>query len=503
METEKITNPLLPSINFNKDKIRKTNFSDSSFSNSKAMSWEMRNDFATSYSTLNDNARSLLYTGLTCAHNINSLSPYTEEELNNGIKLSVPIVHVAKMMGFEIDESNNYYRAIKKAAKELRGVSFMIEDPTNHSFDVFGIVDRVIYNPDNDGQVYFLFDGGSSQYFLNNSNNFTLYSLLLTNKEASYANKNVVAIHNVLKTHLFKAESSEEQKFRVYYDFVDFRCMLGLINIDDVRVKDILESSAFREYKEDKSIAAERQSAIAKLDEGLENVIGGRTLKVTAYNEYREFKRKVLVPAQKVFINCIKEMPDLMQMMFEFEPVKYRNKVIGIIFDIYTIEGYKKKEKSNGVQMSLFDDFEFEFKYEEQRKINEEASAITKRKAEEVNNLESRPKKMRKKETMEETIELLSNYVNALSDNSLKISIPSMATFASKYDFSYIKDKYDYMLKQDNIKEPTKYLSSALSEDYDTTIIPPKQTVKKGSFHDFEQRNDYDFDEIERVLLNK
>lgn len=385
--------------------------------------------------------------------------------------------------------------------------------------------------------------------FLNNKSNFTLYSLILSNKVARIGKSSAVTLHEVLKTDYYKAEKSDTGKYNVYYDYIDFKCKLFLVNTNNDTVRSILENPRYapakilrsdalayeraeaiehlddatkksikeiresdeykrcmeykktQEYKKCMSIINKSKESTPEYEEAYQKVREVISLEhklqilndsiICQYNDFRNFRRIILTPAQKAFITAIRDT-DLMDMMFEYKPYSYKGKVIGINFTIYTTEAYKRKEEEQGVQMSLFDYLG----------DDKESSMISPEIFDELGGAKKTPpdpmaKKKKKNVDINENIDRLEKYVDSLPEPKIKFSAAELYSIAAQGTFEAIKEKYDMMPKDGSVANPLGWMVSAIKNDYKT----PEATNKKNKFNEFEQRADYNFDEIEKNLL--
>lgn len=509
---------------YGQDLIRSTKFTDESFEDKNQMVYEKSNAFALSYYGISRNEQSLLLAGLVSVYNVNKANPYTESEIAAGIQCHVPIQHVAKMMGYDVTDKKNksFYRAVKTAAVRLtNSKSILKENEDKTGFSVFNIISQVDYNNNNDGRVTFKFSPGASELFLDNKRNFTLYSLILKNKMEKNGKNGAVRLHEVLRTDFYKAEKSEKGFYQVYYDFIDFKCKLFLINTNNPTVKTILNNPRYRldQIINNDNLAYERALAIENLDtivrENIKNIKESEEYKkiteykkskefrearnrlkmlqqgtpeyediyrtkiypvieieqrlqnqlnniVCQYTEWTDFRKRILVPAQKAFLETIRDT-DLLDMMFEYKPYSYKGKVIGIHFTIYTIDAYKRKEREQGVQISIFD-------YLNERNPGIAASDI------EVyddiggaDKVGGKPAKRKKKlEKIDVTLSKLETYIKSVpTDKRIELSATEMFSIAKVADFEIIKEKYDMMLTQRNrIATPVAWLTAAIKGDF-------------------------------------
>lgn len=538
--------------------IKRTRFTDTSFTDTKVMVYEKSNSFALGYYGATRTEQALLCAGLVAAYNVHRNDPYDEEAIKRGIQVSVPIRHVAKMMGYEVGCNNKtFYNTIKKAAKGLTdNGSVFSENLEDNSFSVYNTVSQVDYNQSNDGRVTFTFSPGASRNFLNNKRNFTLYSLILNNQMDKHGKDTAVRLHEILKTDLFRAE---EKPFTRYYDMVDFKCKMFLINTNNEKVQEILENKMYsmQAILSSDKLAYERLCLIEELDshtrdelrklksseeyraakkykgtsEYREALSRAKKLKsgqeyeaiyfekikpvqdvdnkirilnksiVCQYTEWADFKKRILVTAQQAFLETLVDS-DLMDLMFEYEPVYYKKKVIGINFTIYTIEQYKKKEQENGTQMSIFEYIGLGEKTEKKPSdlsVYETTGGANK----DGFTIKDPITQMRKqkKEKWEDTLDLFSTYVNSYTGpDKIMLSASEILKLSKMADSDMLKKQYNLMLKQSSVRSPIAWMTAAIKEDF-TESRKTASGTKSNQFNQFMQQ-DYDFDEIERTMLS-
>lgn len=482
--------------------VMQTSFDEQSFNNVKLMMYEKSNAFALAYYSMSGNAQKLLIAALTCVHNINHEKPLTEKEKRDGFWIAVPIKHVAMLMGCDLKKNKNFYRTVKESAENLVELHVTMEskDGNSQSFDVFTVIPRIMYNPNGDGNVYFNFAGGTSQYYLDNSGDFTKYSLMLSQKVGEKGDLAAVRLAEVLKTSLYKANLSKTGLVSVYYDYVDLRAMLSLVDVDDPAVKNIMKSNKYSDYIHNGRVAYERVKAIKELDGWLnesESLRSKKSHRVARFSTYGNFRKLVLLPAQKVFAQCIKEFPDLMDMMFEFEPRKYNGEVIGIYFTVYTVEGYMAKEASNGVQLSLFDILEENNDVSKtvERGMYEDISAVR---------ITEAPEEKTKKRETEDNLQKLANFYDSLDCPKYPLTMTDLITLSQTAAAEIVIEKYKMMSKKNGIKNPVKWLVAAIRDNYqdeDSSVYSSSSRKTKYKNHNFEQR-EYDFEDLEKKLIS-
>lgn len=97
--------------------------------------------------------------------------------------------------------------------------------------------------------------------------------------------------------------------------------------------------------------------------------------------------------------------------------------------------------------------------------------------------------------------DIMDQLINLMHDDFTFKEIREIAEFAS-YDFEKIKKAYDYMSNYSTtIEVPIAFLKDCLKNEY-YEHKAERKSPKNNSFNAFEQRNDYDFEELERKLLD-
>ncbi len=163
----------------------------------------------------------------------------------------------------------------------------------------------------------------------------------------------------------------------------------------------------------------------------------------TKYKEYKIFNRNVLSKAKE-------ELNQKTSLQIDYEPIKSGRKTVGIRFFV------NKKEMES-------------VKTDKVLQIN-------------------------KDEIMDELIDLM-------HDTFKYREIKELAE-AADYDFNKIKKSYEYMMNYGStVDVPIAFMKDCIKNEYyaATSSKPGKKT---NSFNNFEQRTDYDFDELERQLLD-
>ncbi len=162
----------------------------------------------------------------------------------------------------------------------------------------------------------------------------------------------------------------------------------------------------------------------------------------TKYKEYKIFNRNVLTKARD-------ELNLKTSLIVDYNPIKSGRKTVGIRFFVDKKEVVKTKEF--------------------QPVLN-------------------------KDEILDELIELMHDY--------FKIREIREIAEEANYNIEKIKQAYDYMLNYNStIDVPIAFIKQCIKEEYYNNKAKPFK-ASKNNFNNFEQRNDYDFDELEKQLLD-
>ena len=505
---------------------RTPHFTEEDFSNASLMKYEKANKLALGYYGMNRNSKKLMTAGLVLAWNVNRMQTLTEAEMQNGLWVSAPIAHVGKLMGYEVTpgemkKARYVYQAICDSIDGVFEAKVKFVDEKNMSLEEFVVIDRILYNPDDTGRCYFHINGGTCRYVINNTGDFTVYSLILNN----YLDKNgtpaAADLYEILKTQLFLAEKNQNGETKIYIDYIDLRAKLNLINVNDPRVDDMMHDKRFQRYTEDEETAYQRILELERFDENIDKIHQGNKIKVSSYNNFKHFKERVLVPTQEAFQSCYRNYPDLMPFTFEFEPKKYRGKVIGVLFTVYTIKAYREKLAAEGVQMNLFDlpssiagldsrreiAETYESAQNTYRETNEEVAKIIDSDQKKRIDSGRQAKGTKKKGTRDEALEAREPFLETLgeltkyfADCNEDFDYQDMFRLAMLGTSEDVKRMHKMMLSSSSkIRSKMAWLVNALKEKYEE---PKSQEPKpkKGSFGAFKQ-NEYDFEELEKKLL--
>lgn len=520
--------------------IRRELFTDPHLSDETiiASQYEESNALVRSYQNYDDLEQSLFTASLACVYAANSVRRFTEEEVNAGLMVSADIACVATLMGYDFNTTQGKkaaYNGIKKAAETIRGESITTE--SNGSFSTWGPIDNVIYNPDNDGKVYFKFNTTLSKMIVNNKEDFTVYSIMMRNRVKKEGKVNGVRLYEILKSYLYLAQKNPKGITHVRYDYIDLRCELGLINTKNETVRELIKSSKYEGYATKDEIAYKRLLALEDIDtlakEALYNYKNSSEYKnkknlpkeekeqlekkyknlnaaiACQYNDYDDFRKRILKTTQELFKGIYEEKGNQMDMMFEYKPYKYRDRVIAIDFNIYTIDGYVSKELSDGVQLSMKDLYTM-WQNEKQEpakevvnpeKVNVE-NAMPKGQSPDRKNLRRRNSKS---EDFDTTFTKMTEYIASLSaDEKYVISPSDMIKLCKGNDSEQIIKAYKAMIaygKRKEIESPIAVITAAIKGKWEAGKSGDKYNdSNKNTFNEM-IHTDYDIEEIEKKFV--
>lgn len=495
--------------------VKSSSIDENSINDRSKLVWEESSDLTLSYQHMTNTEKSLLVAALAHARDVNHMGGLSEEEKNRGFIISCPIRNIAQLMGYDLEKdkvNKSYYRAIRTASKTLRQATFIREIKNANGtkgFEAFGLIDRILYNDNGDGNIQFFFNGAASNFIFGDDSigNFTLYSIILRNKMKKIGQLDSTRLHEILKRSFYLAKRSGLGMTTVYYDFIDLKCKMGFINIEDKAVVNILNDKRFEDLS-NKKIAYDRALEMEAIDKKTrEELIQLKSEEydkndkdaviahkariknkndriVCQYNSYLDFKKRVLVPAQKVFKEMAETEPELMEFMYEFTPVSFKTKVIGINFTIYTLKAYEKKILTeDGVQMT-FDDFGY---------MSDNGSKV-----EAVE--DSQPQKKTQRD-INESFNAFFTHITT-HPNGYTFEPADIMSLVQEFDHNVLIEKYDGMKSVSACNNPLGWLIMACRENWDvsSTSVNKKPNT---TFHNFDMKHNYDFDRMEEVLLDR
>lgn len=190
---------------------------------------------------------------------------------------------IRQLMGHTTD--TNIYRKLKHVAKVMNGRQIVMEDG-NGNFRSFSMINNVDYI---DKIFKVTFNKNMKPYLFNLNSNFTFFSLgtLMTfEKNCSYR------IYEILKKDAFRCNPQVDNGVVTReFNLNEFRCMIGLVNLDEPDVKDAVARGVSWDDIYEK-IALQRQ-----------------------YPDWRDLKKKVIEPAKI-------ELEELSDIKFTYDVIR-------------------------------------------------------------------------------------------------------------------------------------------------------------------------------------
>ncbi len=500
---------------------RQAVFTEIDFYDPNKMKYEVSNNLARAIADASVVERKLILSSFVFATAQHKEKRFTDDELDKGVKILIPNKDLGRMMGYEADSKHKYlYEAVREAVNGInsKGLGVLIEDEEEESLDYKVLYQHITYNKPNKGYTMIHFSAPISHLlFAQVGGNFDVVPYLIIKEMWNRGGVagSAVALHSVLHTYLYQAQNSPDKRTEVIINYEDLRGQLGFIRTDIKEVRTIMTDVRYKEYLKYPTVAIERKNALRKLDEPVKKAIEDydkakpanfktdkekkewyekrRNLVSRLYLQYDvwgDFRKRILAPIQKFFVDGINENKGRADFMFEFHPISYNKEIVAVKFDIYTIEGYRTKQRGIGVQMNISDI------------------------------LEIPEKKVRtRKPAAEDKSTELTEFIYSIPKSKRIVLSPSDIIKISKLgDIELIKANYKYVC---NIKKGEEgnhigYIIKAIKENYagygveeegeeevKGTEKPKKKTGQKpkNNFHNYEQRQ-YDYEELEKELLS-
>jgi plasmid replication initiation protein len=161
----------------------------------------------------------------------------------------------------------------------------------------------------------------------------------------------------------------------------------------------------------------------------------------TKYKEYKIFNRNVLSKAKE-------ELNEKTSLVVDYEPIKSGRKTVGIRFFVTSKDIAPVKEKNVSINKD----------------------------------------------------EILDELIDLMHDDFKTKEIRELAE-AADYDIDKVKRSYEYMQTYNTTVEvPIAFMKECIKNEYYSNKAKPKKPNKNG-FMNFEQRDDYDFDALEKILV--
>lgn len=225
------------------------------------------------------------------------------------------------------DNNSKIYRRLFTAAKNMGGRTLAAEDGSGN-FQVISVIQSATYK---DGVFSVRFNDELKPYLFDLQGKYTSYNLAnVLNFQCDYSFR----IYELLKKDAFRI-SKDEPVCVVEYGLAEFKCMVGVIDMDTERIRKEMQKN-FIDWDRILEISPEK-----------------------SYPRWGDFKRRVIDRARE-------EINAQCDICFDYEPIKSGRgaRVIGIRFfvkknDISRDEIYRKKEEFDKLnneyeQLSMF-----------------------------------------------------------------------------------------------------------------------------------------------------
>lgn len=425
---------------------------------------------------------------------------FSEEEMEKGIKVTMSVREIRDEI-LDGSERKSIYEDLLRVSEKLQSQTIMIEShdekkKDKNEFILFPLVKTCQYK---DGEFTLIFHENVSPMINNNQKRFTILDFTtFKSLNSNYAKR----IYELLKLQSF---TMKDGKCEWEVSLIDLKLTIGVIDGEKDKVKKILEK-----YKNDPE---EMERQINLLDEGMSTIDKKKKRQVHKFKEWRDFRKYVIDVARKELLqSCEKGISDI---AFDYETITKGKKVVGIKFIVYEGSLYKLKHEPEPKQMSMFDvsdviesiSIDGTIDYEDVSKIIEDKGG--REFFSEYNKYKySTPAKITP--IVEQTykvilIEMVSELFKDSLDKPISSATAKNIAEAGEYDLLRIFKNLEYSLgNKIKIKNIQAYIVDACKKDYAKNMnsqnlqyIP---SYKRGSFHNFEQR-DYDFEDIEKTLL--
>lgn len=201
-----------------------------------------------------------------------------------------------------VSDPAHIYRDLKKMSKAITGHTMFLEDGKGN-FKAFSVVTNADYI---DGVLTIKFNSELRPHVLALEKNYTTFELSVM---TDFKRNSSFRLYEVLKKEAYKIKPNDySSSTQVEYNLAELRFIIGLANSDDEDVKRAM--SYYTKY-------VDWDSLYEKLDK-----------KEKKYEEWRDFQRRVLIPAQE-------ELEEKSDIRFEFEGIREGRKTKRLLFTIY------------------------------------------------------------------------------------------------------------------------------------------------------------------------
>ena len=424
---------------------------------------------------------------------------FSEEDKKYGIKIEMTNEELIKYV-FGNTKSHNIYGQLNNLSTRLLKNSLIIEDREKSSFYKIVIIKTCAYE---NGVFSMVFHEDLSSHIIHeNKIPFTVLDYLTTK---SLKSSNSVRIYELLEKMSYKMVNG---KYEFTMNLIDLKFTLGFIDKDNDDVIRIFNKN-YGNY-----------DIIEKKLEELDNkLVAANKEPIHKYKEYKAFRRSVLEVARKEILQSAEE--GISEFVFDYQPAEKRKKKVSAIkITIYESSAYhrlKQLEQDAEPHQITINEYEESstdvFDVLGIKKLIDDNGAIEFFKKydsyEYMKTIE--PTKNEEKEFLyiiEKIVE--AHFKDILEEPIKKTTIKNMLN-AGNFDLLNIFHNIEYALyNKRSIKNIQAYLVDACKNNYaNGKRISQEEKSKsnpayiKSSFHHYEQRTDYDFDELEKILRGK
>lgn len=204
-----------------------------------------------------------------------------------------------------VSDPAHIYRDLKKLAKSITGHTMFLEDGKGN-FKAFSVVPNADYI---DGVFIIKFNNELRDHVLGLTSSYTNLELAVM---TDFKRNTSFRLYEVLKKDAYKIPKNtstvDEPRVQVEYNISELRFIIGLANSDDQIVKNAMANMG-------KNI--DWDDLYEKLDK-----------KDKKYEEWRDFQRRILKPAQE-------ELAEKSDIRFDYEGLREGRKTKRILFTIY------------------------------------------------------------------------------------------------------------------------------------------------------------------------
>lgn len=190
-----------------------------------------------------------------------------------------------------VNKGKNIYREIAKLSAALLSHVMIIEN--ENGFEMFNVITNINYFNDSKS-LHIIFNNSLKDHLIELTSNYRIEDIAITSMLRSYSTKKIYELI-IVDTYKLAYKTSILQEYRIS----EFKFLIGIADMDCEKVKSYLSQCKAKNRPIDWDYAY--------------NELCDDTDKV--YDEWSEFRRRILIPAQKE----IKEKADY---AFDFEPIR-------------------------------------------------------------------------------------------------------------------------------------------------------------------------------------